>query len=103
MLLSLESTAPTYVLLWLTGGDASKYGALASEISTGGAVVLTEPDKEWLELNKRYDNFNMLVKLPGAGMAVNWDFSSGCEWDGVVVDKVAIATRPPLGTVFLLH
>ncbi|MDD4103178.1 MAG: hypothetical protein PHU80_11195, partial [Kiritimatiellae bacterium] len=103
VLLSMESTAPTYVLLWLTGGDTSKYSALASELSTGGAQVLTVPDKEWLELNKRYDNFNMLVKLPDAGMAVNWDFSSGCEWDGVVVDKIAVATRPRLGTVISLH
>lgn len=103
VLLSLESTAPTYVLLWLTGGDAGKYSALAAEISTGGAQVLTLPDNDWLELSKRYDNFNMLVKLPGAGMAVNWDFSSGCEWDGVVVDKMAVATRPRLGTVISLH
>ena len=99
----MASTAPTYVLLWLTGGDAGKYDALASEIGASGAAVLTVPDKEWLELNKRYDAFNMLVKLPGAGVAVNWDFSSECDWDGVVVDKIAVTSRLRLGTAVILH
>jgi hypothetical protein len=103
VLLSMASTAPTYVLLWLTGGDAGKYGALASEIGASGAQVLTVPDKEWLELNKRYDAFNMLVKLPGAGVAVNWDFSSGSDWEGVVVDKIAVSSRLRLGTAVILH
>ena len=102
VLLSMASTAPTYVLLWLTGGDAGKYGALASEIGASGAQVLTVPDKEWLELNKRYDAFNMLVKLPGAGVAVNWDFSSGSDWEGVVVDKIAVSSRLRLGTAVIL-
>jgi hypothetical protein len=70
------------------GWRRGKYGALASEIGASGAQVLTVPDKEWLELNKRYDAFNMLVKLPGAGVAVNWDFSSGSDGRGLV-DKIA--------------
>ena len=102
--LSQAVPAPTYVMLWLTGGDAAKYSALAAELSVGGVTALTAADNDWTLLAERYSGFNMLVKFPGlSDTAFNWDFSSGCDWDGTAVDKLAVSTKPVVGTVLILY
>lgn len=96
--------APIYVMLWLTGGDAVRYSALAAELNTGGVSVLTIADNDWIQLAKRYSGFNMLVKFPGLSKtAFNWDFSEGCGWDGTMIDKVAVSTKLTSGAIILLQ
>ena len=57
-----------------------------------------------MQLAKRYSGFNILIKFSGrTDSAFNWDFGEGWDWDGTVVDKVAVATKPILGTVFFVY
>ena len=100
VVLSQSVPAPTYVMLWLTGGVTNTYSALAAELSAGGATALTVADNDWIQLAKHFSGFNLLVKFPGqSNTAFNWDFGFGNAWDGAAVDKVAVSTKPTVGTL----
>lgn len=91
-------------MLWLTGGDADQYATLAAALSADGATALTTADNDWMQLAKRYSGFNILIKFPGrTDSAFNWDFGEGWDWDGTVVDKVAVATKPMPGTLICVY
>jgi hypothetical protein len=106
VVLSQSLPAPTCVMLWLTGGDAIHYAALAQALSEAseGVDVLTVPDHDWSNLAAKYGAFDMLLKFHGTSdIAFNWDFGDGYAWDGTVVDKVAVSTKIITGTLLLIN